>query len=350
MTLSLITALRDIDAFAGHLDTRDPRPVATIGRLDLTNLRLGMKHLLALHRLLRGAPGADAHLPLSQGTWGFLRDAALIGLVRAHRRRVYIQLHGSHLQAFVHGAPPPMRALIRVVLGAVHQAWALTPSLMGQFDGLVPDGRVTYVENVVDDAFGTAAHGRKNNGRAIRVLFLSNLLPDKGVDDLISALRNVWGESRHWEVRLVGEVTSGEERRLLAAIARLPDGSGSVRLLGPQYGRDKRAQYAWADLFVFPARQDEGQPLVLLEAMSAGNVIVATRQPGIEDTLTNGVEGLLVPRSDPLALARTLTRLAHDPALRCELGEAARRRYERSYRTEDLAHQLMRVLSDSHER
>jgi glycosyltransferase involved in cell wall biosynthesis len=336
MTASLVAALRELGALAGHLDTRDPRPVSTIGRLDFTNLRLGAKQVLGLHRLLVRTRDADVLLPLSQGTWGFLRDAALIGVGRAHGRRVHVQLHGGHLHGFVLGSTPPMRALIRLVLANVDTAWALTPSLERQFDGLVHSDRVTHVENAVEDTFEDPASRERPQRAGFRLLFVSNLLADKGVPELMSALRGLGARGGSWEVRLVGEVSPDARRVLLEEIGRLPQGAASVRLLGPRYGAEKRAQYAWADAFVFPAREAEGQPLVLLEAMCAALPIVATKHAGVEDTIANGLEGVLVPRSDPRALAEALVRLAEDRCLRRRLGAAARQRYERRYRLESL--------------
>jgi glycosyltransferase involved in cell wall biosynthesis len=344
MTLELISALRELRAFAGHLDTRDPRPVATIGRLDVKNLSLGLRHAWRLHRMLGRLPNADVYLPLSQGTWGFLRDAVFVGLARIRRRRLYLHLHGSHLQEFTRRSMLPMRALIRLVLSQAHQAWALTPSLCSQFDGLTARDRVRCMENVVDDAFAHPTDFKRRGDGSFRVLYLSNLLPEKGVGDLIAALRELGEETRFWNVRLVGEATGEATESLLQEIGGLPDGSAAVELIGPRHGVAKRSEYAWADAFVFPARQDEGQPLVLLEAMCAGLAIVATRQSGIEDTIDDGVEGLLIGRRDSVALAAALTSLARDVRLRDALGASARRRYERSYRPERLMRDLTEVL------
>ena len=67
----------------------------------------------------------------------------------------------------------------------------------------------------------------------------------------------------------------------------------------------------------------EGLPLALLEAMFAGRAIVASAVGGIPEVITNDREGLLVPPSDPEALAAALRRLLDDPALRIRLGRAA---------------------------
>lgn len=56
----------------------------------------------------------------------------------------------------------------------------------------------------------------------------------------------------------------------------------------------------------------EGMPLALLEGMAAGCAVVGSAVPGVREVLRNGEDGLLVPESDPVALADALERLLRD--------------------------------------
>src|ERR1700735_4918702 len=58
MTGQLLGALRKLDACAGHLDIRDPRPISTLGRLDFRNVMLGLRHARQLDRMLVSNPNA----------------------------------------------------------------------------------------------------------------------------------------------------------------------------------------------------------------------------------------------------------------------------------------------------
>ena len=70
----------------------------------------------------------------------------------------------------------------------------------------------------------------------------------------------------------------------------------------------------------------EGQPMALLEAMSCGLPIVATRVGAIPETIASGSEGLLVEPGDPEGLARAMETLLSDEKKRKELGANALRR------------------------
>jgi glycosyltransferase involved in cell wall biosynthesis len=90
-----------------------------------------------------------------------------------------------------------------------------------------------------------------------------------------------------------------------------------------------RQAYAAADVLVLPSVLDsrndtEGLGVVLLEAMSYGVPVIASRIGGIPDIVGDGATGLLVPPGDAGALAAALERLAVDPSLRARLGSAGR--------------------------
>jgi glycosyltransferase involved in cell wall biosynthesis len=74
---------------------------------------------------------------------------------------------------------------------------------------------------------------------------------------------------------------------------------------------------------VLPSRWAEPYPLVALEAAAAGCPLVATRIGGFAEIVADGVTGLLVPPSDPAALARAIRQLLDNPQMAREMGEAA---------------------------
>lgn len=78
-----------------------------------------------------------------------------------------------------------------------------------------------------------------------------------------------------------------------------------------------------ADIFVMPSLW-EGLPLALLEAMGARLPIVGNAIDGLQDVVTDGSSGYLVPVGDHQAMAARILALAQDPALRSQMGAAGR--------------------------
>jgi colanic acid/amylovoran biosynthesis glycosyltransferase len=83
--------------------------------------------------------------------------------------------------------------------------------------------------------------------------------------------------------------------------------------------------YRRADVFAL-ASFAEGLPGVLMEAMAMQLPCVSTCITGVPELIRDGIDGLLVAPSDASALARAISRLIDDPALRRRIGEAGRER------------------------
>lgn len=96
-----------------------------------------------------------------------------------------------------------------------------------------------------------------------------------------------------------------------------------VRMAGDQ--RDVLPWLQALDLFALPSYANEGVPQALVQAMLCGLPCVTTPVGSIGELARDEVTALVVPPRDAQALAAAITRLAVDPALRDELGSAARR-------------------------
>jgi colanic acid/amylovoran biosynthesis glycosyltransferase len=102
-----------------------------------------------------------------------------------------------------------------------------------------------------------------------------------------------------------------------------------VQLLGTRTRQEIADLLGSTDVLVAPsvptqAGKREGIPVVLMEAMSSGVPVVASRLSGIPEIVCDGVNGRLFPAGDATALADVLEQLAGDDGLRDRLGGAAR--------------------------
>ena len=126
-------------------------------------------------------------------------------------------------------------------------------------------------------------------------------------------------------LRRVGDGPQEAQLRMLAGTFGLED-----RVEFVPGSPDVRDHYAAARIFAL-ASVREGQPNVILEAMSCGLPVCATAVGGIPSLVENGVTGLLSPAGYAEALAASLLRLLADPPLGDSLGRAGRARVERDF-------------------
>ncbi|CAB4787603.1 MAG: glycosyltransferase [Actinobacteria bacterium] len=147
---------------------------------------------------------------------------------------------------------------------------------------------------------------------------IANFRAQKDYPNLLNAARLLKERGVQIRIVAVGQGPLEQEMRALHNSMALGD---RVLLLGQR--DDAVAVLGACDAFVM-ASKNEGLPVAIMEALALGLPICATSVGGIPEAVTDGVEGQLVPPSDPESLASALTRLATDPALRSELAAGAR--------------------------
>jgi glycosyltransferase involved in cell wall biosynthesis len=139
------------------------------------------------------------------------------------------------------------------------------------------------------------------------VVTIARLFAQKGIADLIAAFELMSDRVADATLYIVGE---GPERQTFEQMAARARCSDRIHFVG--FVSDPRTYLEQADVFVLASHADPF-PLVIPEAREAGCAIVATNVDGIPEGLNGGNAGILVPPSDPRALANALTRLLQDP-------------------------------------
>lgn len=174
------------------------------------------------------------------------------------------------------------------------------------------------------------------------ILAVGRLIEKKGLRYLVEACRHLAQRGQGFECRIIGQGPEEAALRRLAADHALSD---RVRLLGALPQEQVREQLRQADVFALPSvvgrdRDQDGIPVVLMEAMAMGVPVVSTRLSGITELVQDGVNGLLVAPNDAPALADAIQRLLHDPALARHFSRHGRATVEREFDIEVSAERL----------
>jgi glycosyltransferase involved in cell wall biosynthesis len=181
---------------------------------------------------------------------------------------------------------------------------------------------IDVIYHVVQDT-GTLPGSRTVDG-ALVFGCAAMLRPPKGHIHWIESMPAVLRQVPNARFVLAGD---GSERSKLMGAAQQFGVRLRVEFLGQVPNTQLRAELRKWDVFVLPSLE-EPLGIVLVEAMAAGLPIVATAAGGVTDLVRDGETALLVPPGDSAALAAAQVRLAHDPPLRQQLGQAARAAYE----------------------
>jgi glycosyltransferase involved in cell wall biosynthesis len=153
------------------------------------------------------------------------------------------------------------------------------------------------------------------------ILFASRLLWSKGLGELVEAARLMRQRGIDARLMVVGSPDRENPECVTETVIRGWEAEGMIEWLGER--EDMPSVFRQAHIVALPS-WDEGAPKVLLEAAASGRAIVTTDIPGCRQIVRDGVNGFLVPTRDPIALARALTELISQPALRARMAAAGR--------------------------
>lgn len=188
----------------------------------------------------------------------------------------------------------------------------------------MPSGRVTYIPNGVDTEFFTPGELPLRERQPL-VLCVARLVSDKDHMTLLRAFGRVLSSIPNARLRIVGD---GPQEFTLRKFIEGPPFKGRVEILPA--ATDMRPYYQSAQVFAL-ASVREGQPNVILEAMSSGLPVVATDVGGIPTLVQNGDTGLLSPCGDSVTLGDNIRRLLDSPGYGEGMGALGRQRAEREF-------------------
>jgi len=166
----------------------------------------------------------------------------------------------------------------------------------------------------------------------------ARLSRQKGLEFLIRGMREVVKIFPEATLLIVGD---GELEAQLKGLTSELDLSSHVIFTG--HRGDVLSLVASCDLFVLPSLW-EGMPYALLEAMLASRPIVTTTISS--HVVLNGQTGLVVPPSDPAALAEAVIKILRDPGLASRMGRSGRERLETHFSAERMARETLEVYNN----
>ena len=178
-----------------------------------------------------------------------------------------------------------------------------------------------------------------------RILCIARLIKDKGVFEYLEACKEI--KKRHPEIRclLVGPYDTNpsaiQPEELNSYLA-----DGTVEYFGEQ--SDVRPFFADASVFILPSYR-EGTPKTVLEAMASGRAIITTNAPGCRETVTDGVNGFLVPVKDIKSIVEAVEQLYANPALLKRMAESGRKMVEELFdvkKVNQTIAETMRLLNE----
>ncbi|MFH2108813.1 MAG: glycosyltransferase family 4 protein [Chrysiogenia bacterium] len=277
-------------------------------------------------------------VPIGQTNLSFIRDSLYILILKKHNKKHVLQLRGSNFKNWYHETSFIMKLWIKYILKQAAGVIVLGENLKEIFADFIDKNRIFVVPNGVDLEFPE----KTSKNDKLRILYVGNLQPQKGIEDLIEALVLLKKNGKNVDCDIIGQWRDGRTKKV--CVEKVKDNSLSVVFYGVKKGIDKNVMYSNADLFVFPPRQPEGHPWVIIEAMAAGLPIITTDSGAIRESVFENVNGFIVEKNNPQKISEIIELLINDEELRMKMAKESRRLYEEKFTEDRMVANLKKVF------
>lgn len=254
----------------------------------------------------------------------FHYDMAQYSLLHNMCRHLGLQcvatFHGSDL--VVNMADMPAREATAIRLGDCRVVTTVSHALQEILVDLFPDiaSRSRTVHNAIPSDFIGSGVAPPGVGRDIDVLFVGDLIPRKGVDVLVHAVKRIHGFIPSLHVVIAGD---GSQRKSLTDLVERLELHEVVNFVGRKNRLEVLALYGRARVLAVPSRA-EPFGLVVVEGQASGAVVVASAVGGIPEIIVDHQTGFMVKPDDAEALSGAIVRVLSDESGRLSVAVAAR--------------------------
>lgn len=258
---------------------------------------------------------------ITNRTFSFLVDALLTGVLKATRTPRILYVHTSGWR-HLYQRNAVMGALARFVFRGSRSVVTLGPRLGEDLHDVAGPVPVTYIANTTSDPSAPRPAGVSN--KTLRVRYISNLIPAKGVLDFVEMAESLIHEGLQIDFEIFGATADLAFQETVAArVAKV----GSTRLLLGGHVPDAQCMSRLlqkTDILVFPSTYEfEAQPLTIVEAVAHGVVVAAYDVGGVADVASGGHAFLASPGAVN-ELSSFVRRMYHDRFELSRLSESAR--------------------------
>lgn len=267
----------------------------------------------------------------------FYIDVMFIFFLRLIGTNIVLYIHGKGFQRLSEKSPLMRWFLKSPTISKSLGALVLGEILKQDINPFISNDRLFVLPNCIPDVSAQVlnTYRTKRENDKIRILYLSNLIPEKGPIEFLKMARLVADSRESVQFVLAGSALSTSFHRKIERLISDLKLIDNVKMVGAVYGSEKERLFCESDIFVFPTYYKlETFGLVNLEAMRAGLPIVASNEGSIPEVVIDGINGYIVDPQNVEQLSDRVLKLVNDEELRIKMGRAGRKIYEESFTTQ----------------
>ena len=288
------------------------------------------------------------YLTISQSNSGNVKDLITYAICFKTISRMIIHLHGGGIRRLIFDRYRIFYHLNKFFLKRIGGAVVLGKSLISIFEGMIPQDKIYVVPYFAEDYLLLDPKKIKKKFLEInplRILFLSNLIPGKGYEELVDAYVTLKHDlKKNVRIDFAGGFESGNDKKKF--LDQIKD-TAEIHYHGIVSGEKKKELFSNSHLFCLPTYYSyEGQPISILEAYASGCVVITTDHGGISDIFKNGVNGFEVQKKSAICIKREIEQILKKPEQLLPMALSNRKIVYDKYRTSTYCSSLLKIFEN----
>lgn len=254
------------------------------------------------------------HLNPSLDLKSFIRDGLFAILAKINKKKIVVFFHGWN-KSFEERIERSYVWMFKLFFARCNAFIVLASEFKSRLEkwGIVQPiyQGVSVIDEDELEGFNIKTTLKKRQGfNKYRVLFLSRILKEKGIYEVIEAISLLKTKYPMIELIVAGE---GEELENVKSLVNEHNIS-NVKFAGYVVGREKRLTFEMSHIFCYPTHGD-GLPTCVIEAIAFGMPVVTRSVGGLADFFKNEEHGFISDSLDPTVYAKSIERLFLDKEL-----------------------------------
>lgn len=327
------------DVEVDKIDNAFPVLKEDIGHFSIRKVFFYLKQYLMITKIIK----ADKiYMAIGITFFGVLKYAPFIFFARILNKEVIIHIHSNYLWKQYELLEGIRKRIFHFILSNASKGIVLSKSLKRNLQPFLNDKQIYVLENFAEDFLFESS--KEKYTEELRIIFLSNLMLEKGIIDLLEALLMLKNQGINFTAKIAGGIDPNMEKNLATYFERLSD---HLEYLGVVHAEKKRELLEWGNVFVFPTYYTmEGQPICIFEAMATSNIILTTKHAGIPDVFKDGINGFYIEKKSPNSIASKLIELNKDLTSYKNIAEQNKKEAEKKYRLKRFLDKLYVILQE----
>lgn len=290
------------------------------------------------------------YLTISESLGGNLKDIIIYLLCYPKLPNMYIHLHGGSIKKLLFDKSKVLYRLNKFFISQMGGVIILGNSHKEIFKSMISDKKVHIIPNFAEDSIFLEAETIKrkfSNLKPVKILFITNLLEEKGFMELIDAFLQLDTISQEQlAIDFAGRFDSESlKKRFLAKVAL----HKNLKYHGIVHGKAKLELFKNGHVLCLPTSYFEGQPIAILEAYAAACVVATTLRGGIIDIFEDEKNGFSIENRSASAVLSTLKKVILNQNKLLNIALYNNQIAKEKYRTEVYNQALYNVLINKEE-